>query len=267
MISYAKVESDLILKREGRFVYQQRVFESYADKLNKEAEKDSGRVAAVGLPSLFVLICRTAFTTTLPTTSCCCSTCLRPLQTTILHPSSSRTLASASCMWSLEVVASRSWNSITSATLERALVRWRELLFPRVIVCTLPLLNNSKLCPIRSVCCLKTRNRNNLFFESILLQMLTSWVSRSIQQRRGPYLRWGCREERCSYKSAKRPQNLLLADDNGLGVAEHGGAKDYRREKQVFTCWSNQGTWRPWSRSWGPGQVSSACAAGPPLRR
>ncbi len=47
-IAYAKVESDLILKREGRFVYQKRTFESYADKLAKEAEEDaSGRMAAV----------------------------------------------------------------------------------------------------------------------------------------------------------------------------------------------------------------------------
>lgn len=38
-IAYAKVESDLILKREGRFVYQKRTFESYADKLAKEAEE------------------------------------------------------------------------------------------------------------------------------------------------------------------------------------------------------------------------------------
>lgn len=47
-IAYAKVESDLILKREGRFVYEKRTFESYADKLAKEAEEDaSGRLAAV----------------------------------------------------------------------------------------------------------------------------------------------------------------------------------------------------------------------------
>ena len=42
-MSFAKTESDLILKREGRFVYAKRTFESYAEKL-KQME-DSGRAA------------------------------------------------------------------------------------------------------------------------------------------------------------------------------------------------------------------------------
>ena len=42
-MSFAKTESDLILKREGRFVYAKRTFEPYAEKL-KQME-DSGRAA------------------------------------------------------------------------------------------------------------------------------------------------------------------------------------------------------------------------------
>ena len=61
------MESDLILKREGRFVYSKRSFESYADKLAKEAEEDDGgRMAAVGKGSF--VFCRRIFTTILRTT-------------------------------------------------------------------------------------------------------------------------------------------------------------------------------------------------------
>ena len=47
-MTFAKQESDLILKREGRFTYSKRTFVSYADKIAKEEkEGDGGRAAAV----------------------------------------------------------------------------------------------------------------------------------------------------------------------------------------------------------------------------
>ena len=47
-VTFAKQESDLILKREGRFTYSKRTFVSYADKIAKEEkEGDGGRAAAV----------------------------------------------------------------------------------------------------------------------------------------------------------------------------------------------------------------------------
>lgn len=47
-VSFAKTESDLILKREGRFTYTKRTFVSYAEKIAKEEkEGEGGRAAAV----------------------------------------------------------------------------------------------------------------------------------------------------------------------------------------------------------------------------
>lgn len=48
-MSFAKTESDLILKREGRFVYAKRTFESYADKMAKELQEDSTRATVARL--------------------------------------------------------------------------------------------------------------------------------------------------------------------------------------------------------------------------
>lgn len=46
-VSFARTESDLILKREGRFVYSKRTFQSYAEIHAREMAENEGRAAAV----------------------------------------------------------------------------------------------------------------------------------------------------------------------------------------------------------------------------
>lgn len=45
-VSFARTESDLILKREGRFVYSKRTFQSYAEIHAREMAENEGRAAA-----------------------------------------------------------------------------------------------------------------------------------------------------------------------------------------------------------------------------
>lgn len=70
--------------------------------------------------------------------------------------------------------------------------------------------------------------RNNLCFSNHMVLPVTSWVCRSNQLQRAPCLQWGCRAEHCSYPSATKPQNLLLADDSSLGVAENSRTTQIR---------------------------------------
>lgn len=46
-VTFAKTESDIILKREGRFTYVKRTFQSYAEIHAREMEENEGRAAAV----------------------------------------------------------------------------------------------------------------------------------------------------------------------------------------------------------------------------
>ena len=169
------MESDLILKREGRFVYSKRSFESYADKLAKEAaEDDGGRMAAVGNGKR--VFCRRISTTTLRTTRWFCSIFPLRFPITTYFPSSNPILDTRNCVLFLVVVELLSWSSITSATQESVWVLWRALHWLLVIDCMLRTQSNV-LYHIWLFANNKQSGRNNLFshrFSSIYFLGLTA---------------------------------------------------------------------------------------------